>query len=114
MPDLGDVQRLVSERLPELVIRHGEKGLSVFADTREIAWQRPLSKKDMKALGDRAPAGEILAVHVDSVAAKNAWILAAPTTCFDSAHFKNYPAVLVDLLNCDLEVVFELLGQHLD
>lgn len=114
MADLSDVEALVSARLPELVIRHGEKGLSLFAGEKEIAWQRPLSKKDMTALGDKAPAGDVLAIHVDSVAEKEAWIAAEPKSCFDSAHFKNYPAVLIDLSKCDLEVVFELLGQHLD
>ena len=114
MADISDVEPLVSERLPELVIRHGEKGLSIFAADKEIAWQRPLSKKDMAALGDKAPAADVLAIHVDSVASKLAWIATEPISCFDSPHFANYPAVLIDLSKCDLEVVFELLGQHLD
>lgn len=114
MPDLAEVEELVSARLPELVISRGQKGLAIFAGDKEIAWQRPLSKKDMSALGDKAPAGDVLAIHVDSVADKDAWIASEPKSCFDSPHFANYPAVLIDLDRCDLEVVFELLGQHLD
>ena len=114
MADLSDVEVLVSERLPELVIRQSDKGLSIFAADKEIAWQRPLSKKDMTALCEKAPAGDVLAIHVDSVADKEAWIASEQNSCFDSPHFANYPAVLIDLSKCDLEVVFELLGQHLD
>ena len=114
MPDLLDVEKLICERLPELELRQGEKGISIFAGKRKIAWQRPLSKKDMTYLGDKAPAGDVLAIHVDSLETKAAWISAEPKSCFDSPHFANYPAVLIDLLNCDIEVVFELLGQHLD
>ena len=114
MPNLAEVENLVRAELPALTFRSTDRGLSIFAGEREIAWQRPLSKKDMTHLADRAPLGEVLAIHVDSVETKNAWIAAEPNSCFDSLHFANYPAVLVDLHRCDLQVVIELLSEHLD
>ena len=70
-----------------------------------IAWERPLSKKDVAATG---VAGEVLAVHVADLGEKTAWMLAAPQTCFDSPHFAGYPAVLIDLENADPQVLFEI------
>jgi hypothetical protein len=70
-----------------------------------IAWERPLSKKDVAATG---VAGEVLAVHVADVGEKSAWMLAAPQTCFDSPHFAGYPAVLINLQNADPQVLFEI------
>lgn len=77
---------------------------------KTAAWQRPLSKKDLAALGALAPLGEVLAIHTVDVAEKLAWIQTEPATCFDSPHFKNYPAILVDLETADPQVVFELLS----
>ena len=114
MPDLQGVVELVKSRLPRLMVGSSQHGISIFFGETEIAWQRPLSKKDMLALGDKAPRGDVLAIHVDSVATKQAWISSAPESCFDSAHFANYAAVLIDLERCDLQVVFELLSEHLD
>ena len=114
MSNLQDVAELVQARLPRLNVRPSQHGISIFLDETEIAWQRPLSKKDMLALGDQAPRGDVLAIHVDSVATKQAWISSAPKSCFDSPHFESYAAVLVDVEQCDLQVVFELLSEHLD
>lgn len=114
MPSLQEVRNLVEAELPELTIKFTDRGLSIFAGENEIAWQRPLSKKDMAQLAENAPLGDVLAIHVDSVETKNAWIAAEPSSCFDSPHFANYPAVLLDLHRCDLRVVIELLSEHLD
>lgn len=84
-----------------------------------IAWHRPLSNKDLRALSDAATlagralsagvlAGEVIAIHTDGVEEKQAWILEAPDTCFESAHFAGYPAVLIDLENADPQVLFEI------
>lgn len=113
MPTIQDFEQLVISRLPSLEIRAASKGIAVFNGDKEIAWQRPLSKKDMAALAEKAPTGDVVAIHVDSVTTKHAWIESEPKTCFDSGHFRNYPAVLIDLANCDLQVVFELLSEHL-
>jgi hypothetical protein len=113
LPSLEDFEQLVLTRLPSLQIRQGKKGIAIFSGDKEIAWERPLSKKDMVALANNAPTGDVVAIHVDSVATKHAWIESEPNSCFDSPHFRNYPAVLINLANCDMQVVFELLSEHL-
>lgn len=75
---------------------------------KAVAWERPLSKKDLAALGDSAPKGRVLAVHVPDLGVKQAWIESVPGVCFTSPHFKNYPAVLVDMELADEQVVREL------
>lgn len=81
---------------------------------KTAAWQRPLSKKDMAALGSSAPKGDVLAIHTEDVPTKLAWIQTEPATCFDSPHFSSYPAVLVNLDTADEQVVFELLADAAD
>lgn len=78
---------------------------------KAIAWERPLSKKDMAALGDSAPRGAVMAIHLESVMARDAWVQTVPGPCFVSPHFANYPAVLVDLEKADLQLVTELLNE---
>jgi len=67
----------------------GEKG---------FAWQRPLRKADLARLGDATPpAGDILAVRVESLDAKDALLAIAPPGFFTIEHFNGYPAVLIEL-----------------
>jgi len=77
-----------------------------------IAWHRPLNKKDLAALGARVSAGvargDVLAMHVTDLGEKQAWLQAAPGTCFDTPHFKNYPAVLINLEHADPQVLLEI------
>lgn len=73
-----------------------------------MAWERPLSKKDMSLLGDKAPKGRVLAVRMTDLITRDAWVQTAPGPCFISQHFLNYPAVLVDLELADEDLVREL------
>ena len=70
-----------------------------------VAWERPLSKRDMAALGASAPKGPVMAVRVPDLQARDQWISKAPQACFTSLHFATYPAVLVDMERADAATV---------
>lgn len=100
----------VASRVPGLVL-DGENPHGWRNSKITVAWERPLSKKDIKALGADAPVGEVLAVKTDSIETKLAWIETEPGACFDSPHFDGYPAVLIDLDKVSEQILFELLSE---
>ena len=76
---------------------------------KTFAWERPLRKADLEALGDSAPTGPILGARVPDEGAKEALIADDPDVYFTTPHFDGYPAILVQLEHIDLEELEELL-----
>jgi hypothetical protein len=62
-----------------------------------LAWERPLRRADLEALGKAAPAGDILGVWVPDLDTKEALLAARPRVYFTTPHFDGYAAVLVRL-----------------
>ena len=77
--------------------------------TRLFAWQRPLRRADLEALGDHAPADEPLAVRVPDLVAKEALLADDPGTYLTTPHFDGHPSVLVRLERIGVEELEELL-----
>ena len=76
---------------------------------KPVAWERPLRKSDLEALGAAAPEGEILGVRVADVGVKEALLADDPAVFFTTPHFAGYPAVLVRLAEITPDELSELL-----
>jgi hypothetical protein len=74
-----------------------------------FAWERPLRKGDLAALGDDAPAGEVLGVRVADLGEKDALVAAEPDVFFTVPHLDGYPAVLVRLDAIDVDELTEVI-----
>ncbi|HEX4826199.1 MAG TPA: MmcQ/YjbR family DNA-binding protein [Candidatus Polarisedimenticolaceae bacterium] len=91
-----DVQRLAL-RLPETTEERRHEHAAWMVKGKAFAWERPLRKSDLEALGSRAPKGDILGVRVADLTVKEAVLAARSKVCFTTPHFDGYPAVLVQL-----------------
>ena len=64
---------------------------------KTFAWERPLRRGDLQALGNAAPEGPVLAARVPDVGAKEALLADGGEVYFTTPHFDGYPAILVRL-----------------
>ena len=88
--------RRIALALPEAVERDDGTRQWRVKD-KLFAWERPLRRSDLEALGDAAPDGPILAARVPDLGAKEALLADDPDVYFTTPHFNGYPAVLVRL-----------------
>jgi hypothetical protein len=62
-----------------------------------FAWERPLRRSDLAALGDDAPSGPILGIRTADLEMKDLLLASDPGVFFTTPHFNGYPAVLIRL-----------------
>ncbi len=62
-----------------------------------FAWERPLRRSDLVALGEDAPKGPILGVRTAGLEMKEVFLASNPQVFFTTPHFDGYPAVLIRL-----------------
>ena len=94
---LTDVGALATS-LPdvEVTTKWGNKTWAVGG--RGFVWHRPLGKADLKRFGDLTPPqGEIVAVRVENLDAKDALLHMELPGFFTIEHFNGYAAVLIEL-----------------
>jgi hypothetical protein len=92
----NDVRRIALV-LPETSERSSQ-GISGWrVKDKGFVWERPLRPADVRALGDQAPDGPILAAHVADVGVKQALLTDDPRVYFTTPHFNGYPAILIRL-----------------
>jgi hypothetical protein len=106
-----DVRRLALA-LPQTVERSSRDGLPGWSvRDKTFAWERPLRRGDLEALGDAAPEGPVLAVRVPDLGAREALLATDGDACFTIPHFDGFPAVLVRLDEAALPLLEELLAE---
>ena len=94
-----DVAEMV-RRFPEVVEGERHDRRTWFVNKKGFAWEREFSKADLRRFGEEGvspPEGPILAVLVADMDDKAAVLDAGTRGIFDMAHFKGYPAVLIQL-----------------
>ena len=96
MPTWDDVRK-IALALPETSERTSRGTAAWCVRDKGFVWERPLGKRDLKALGDAAPTGPILGAHVEHLIAKEALLADDPKAFFTIPHFDGYPAILVRL-----------------
>lgn len=94
--------------LPETVERPGDLPQWRVRD-KLFAWDRPLRRGDLEALGNAAPDGPVLAARVPDLGVKKALLVGDARAYFTTPHFDGYPAILVRLDRIAMAELEELL-----
>jgi len=108
MANWNDVRRIALE-LPETVERSPGGRFEWRVKDKLFAWERPLRRADLAALGADAPDGPILAARVSDIGVGEALLAADGDIYFTTPHFDGYPAILVRLHRIDVPELEELL-----
>jgi hypothetical protein len=96
MPAWEDVRRIALE-LPETEERTSRELRQWRVKDKLFVWERPLRRREIEALGAKAPDGPILGARVEHLVAKEALLADDPSVFFTTAHFDGHPSVLVRL-----------------
>jgi hypothetical protein len=112
MATLDTVAKIVAS-LPETAETSSATGLRWWVVKKKtIAWERPLRKSDLAALGARAAflgKGTILGVWLPDLMTKSSLLSADPDVFFTTPHFDGHPSVLVRLAGIDAKTLRALL-----
>lgn len=108
MADWADVRR-VAMALPEVAEATSRGNVHWRVKDKGFAWERPLLKTDLKALGDLAPDGPILAVRVPDLGVRAALIADDPEVYFTIPHFDGFAAVLIRLDRIPVQELTEVI-----
>lgn len=101
MATLDTVARIVAS-LPGTAETSSATGLRWWVvKNKTIAWERPLRKSDLAALGGRAPKGTILGIWLPDLMSKMSLLSANPDVFFTTPHFDGHPSVLIPLARID-------------
>jgi hypothetical protein len=92
-----DVSRLALALPQTSEERPGDGKLTWKVGAKSFAWERPLRRADLAALGGAAPGGPILGVRTEDLEMKQVLLASDPDVFFTTPHFDGYPAVLVQL-----------------
>jgi hypothetical protein len=85
-------------KLPNVVVGTKWNRRTWLVTDRGFCWERPLGKADLARLGDATPpSGDIIAIAVENLDAKDALLAMDLPGFFTIEHFNGYPAVLVEL-----------------
>ncbi|MFJ1763299.1 MmcQ/YjbR family DNA-binding protein [Amycolatopsis sp. NPDC088138] len=110
MASWEDVGR-IARGLPDVTEENGRGYLAWSVGKKGFAWERPLRKGDLEALGERAPAGPVLCAYVPDVGVKDVLIADDPAVFFTTPHFNGFPAILVELDRIDVATLDEVLTE---
>jgi hypothetical protein len=106
---MAEVEAVIAG-LPQVTVGQRFSHRTWFVNDKGFAWERPLSKADVKRWGDAPlPKDPILAVSTDGLEEKDAVLAAGTRGVFTIAHFNGYPAVLIELKTVPKRVARELI-----
>lgn len=110
MADWDDVRR-IALALPGTTEGVSRGWTTWTVGGRLFVWERPLLKTELRALGDTAPDGPILAARVEHEAAKQALLADPAGVFFTTPHFDRSPIILVRLPQIELPTLTEVITE---
>lgn len=109
MPTFDDVNAFATA-LEGVSVGESYRNVAWKVGKKSFAWERPLSKADIKRFGpDAPPAGPLLAVSVADLEDKEVILAQGHAGVFTITHFDGYPALLIELEVVDPDVLRELI-----